>query len=81
MTEDEPKAQRARPPAWLVVAELASCALLAWYIYLVLYPDGTERGMRSWSWASHACYGTAAAIGRAGMACERRYAALTNSGG
>lgn len=62
-----------------MAAEVASLALLGYYIYLVLYPDGTERGMRSWSWASQACYGGAAVLGRAGMACERRYMTLTGN--
>lgn len=68
---------RQRGSRWLLAAELASLALLGYYVYLVLYPDGTERGMRSWSWASQACYGGAAVLGRLGMACERRYMAMT----
>jgi hypothetical protein len=65
----------------VLAAELASCALLGWYLYVLLYPDGTERGLRTWSWASQACYAGAAGLGRAGMAAERRYLSLTNTGG
>lgn len=61
----------------MLVAEVATFALLGWYVYTILYPDTTERGLRSWAWASHACYGGAEVLGRAGMACERRYQLLT----
>lgn len=74
-------ARPARTPAWVVAAELASIGLMTWYVYLMLYPDGTERGMRAWSLASKALYGSAALCGQAGMACERRYLSLTNAGG
>lgn len=68
-----------RYPRLVLAAELVSVALCGWYVYTVLYPDATERGMRSWSWASAACYHGAARLGRAGMACERRYMSLTGA--
>lgn len=73
----DPDELRPRTPAWVIVAEVASIALLGWYLYVLLYPDGTERGMRGWSWASKACYTSASVLGQAGMACERRYLSLT----
>ena len=77
MTAPHDDDRRPRYPRLTLLAELASVALCGWYVYTVLYPDETERGMRSWSWASRACYGGAAALGQAGMACERRYMSLT----
>lgn len=74
------RVERRKPPRWVLVAELASLALLGWCVYVVLCPDETERGLRSWAWASGACYGGARVLGTAGMACERRYMALTNTG-
>lgn len=68
---------RPRTPTWVIVAELASIALLGWYVYVLVYPDGTERGLRGWSWASKACYTGASVLGQAGMACERHYLSLT----
>jgi hypothetical protein len=73
----ESAVDRGKGSGWLLVVEVASFALLGYYVYLVLYPDGTERGMRSWSWASKACYGGAAALGQAGMKCEQRYMSMT----
>lgn len=73
----QPNYARPRTPRVVVVLELASLALLGWYLYVLLVPDTTQRGLRAWSLASQACYGGAAALGQAGMACERRYLALT----
>lgn len=74
---DECGELRPRTPTWVVVAEVASIALLGWYVYVLLYPDTTERGLRGWSLASKACYTTASVLGQAGMACERHYLSLT----
>lgn len=74
---DDDDTRRLRYPRLVLLAELASLGLLGWYVYTVLYPDETQRGMRSWSWASKVCYGGAATLGQAGMACERRYMSLT----
>lgn len=73
----EDRAAAVKGSTWLLAVEVASLAVLGYYVYLVLVPDDTERGLRSWSWASHACYSGAAVLGRAGMACERRYMSLT----
>lgn len=64
-------------PRWVFVLEVASLCVLGAYVWVLLYPDETERGLRGWSWASQACYGGAVVLGRAGMACERRYMSLT----
>lgn len=75
--EESPPADPTRK--WALVIEVASLGVLAVYLWVLLNPDETERGMRGWAWAGRACYATASQLGRAGMACERHYAALTGN--
>lgn len=80
MTEtdnDDQAAPRVSP--WVIALELASVAVLGAYLWVLLHPDPTERTMRLWRASSRACYSGAEVLGRAGMACERRY--LSVAGG
>lgn len=76
MTARDPGAAPRTSP-WLIVLEVGSLAVAVGYLVVVLYPDETARALRVWSWASSGCYGAAALLGRAGMACERHYSALS----